>query len=231
MYDRLTIGASAEELEKKYEAKIETGFVPTYNAAPTQKHPIITNKKPGQIQLFHWGLISKLSNNKSISPRLFNLSTEMALNRPMFQKPLAQNRCAVIVDGFYVWKKLSKKQLIPYFFCFNDRALFTIAGIWEEFEDFDGSVSRSFNMLTTTASKPLSAFQEDQPVILTTETAKTWLSDYSKPEQIRAILENIQQLDLNYHPVSPLINNLKIYDQRLIEPTQPSDQHGNYTLF
>lgn len=231
MYDRLTIGASAEELEKKFGAKIEAGFKPTFNAAPTQKLPIITNKKPDQIQLFHWGLISKLSNNKSISQRLFNLSASLLIDKPMYQKPLMENRCIVLVDGFYTWKRLSKKQLAPYFFYKGNRELFAIAGIWEEYEDFDGTISRSFNMITTAATAPLNAFQEDKPAILDFETTKKWLSDYSNLDLVKAILENISQNDLNYHPVSPLINNLKIYDQSLIEPTQPSDQHGNYTLF
>lgn len=231
MYDRLTVGISDSDLKAHFKLEMYEAFKPTFNAAPTQKLPVIINTKPKEIQLFTWGLISKLSNNKTISPRLYNLPTQTALSKTIYSKPIAENRCVILVDGFYSWKQMGKKQLVPHFVYSNEREPFCIAGIWEEYEDFDGVVSRSFNMLTRRSEEPLNTIQEDVPAILDTDNVEIWLSTYTKQEDIELLLEKYHKINLNYHPVSPLISNLKIYDQSLIEPTQPSDQHGNYTLF
>ncbi|MEO9476173.1 MAG: SOS response-associated peptidase [Cyclobacteriaceae bacterium] len=231
MYDRLTIGTPAEQLEKQFDAQMTEPFQPSYNVAPTHLAPVITNLQSSKIQLFPWGLMSKLSNNKSISPKLFNLPATTALSRPMHRKMLQENRCIILADGCYAWKQLTKKQQVPYYFYKPDRTAFAIAGVWEEYEDFDGVVNKSFNLITTESREPLITIQEDRPLILAPEFIETWLSVHSGEDEVRRIIENSPVIPLNYHPVSPLINNLKIYDQRLIEPTQPSDQHGNYTLF
>ncbi|MFY0599060.1 MAG: SOS response-associated peptidase [Cyclobacteriaceae bacterium] len=231
MYDRLTIGTSISDIEKRFEAKMEESFTATYNAAPSQKLPVITTEKPSTIQLFYWGIIPTLSNNKAVSPRLINLPAETALSKPMYKKALKSNRCLILSDGFYGWKQVSKKQKTPYFISPSDGIPFAIAGLWEEYEDFEGRVSKTFNMITQPASEPLDSIQHDSPLLLNKQSSDIWLSNDSNEDNIRTILEKYHHFTLNYHPVSPLINNLKIYDQRLIEPTQPSDQHGNYTLF
>lgn len=231
MYDRLTIGVTAAKLEQQFEAKFEENYDPTYNAAPTQKVPVITSSKPKLIQLFNWGLSPKLSNNKTISTRLFNVPLHLATSRPVYKKALIKNRCLILVDGFYAWKKMGKKQQIPHFIYAPDNRPFGIAGIWEEYEDFDGALIKSFNLITRESREPLNAVQEDIPVILDKKSIELWLSEYSNEDDIHSILEAFPDFSLNYHPVSPLISNLKIYDQSLIEPTQQSDQHGNYTLF
>jgi putative SOS response-associated peptidase YedK len=231
MYDRYTIGATAESLIHYLEIKNVSQFKSTFNAAPTQKLPIITNRKPDQIQLFHWGLFSKLSNNKSMSPRLFNLSAQALVSKSMHKKALLESRCLIPADGFYMWKQLTKKQKVPYYFHPNNRNPFFIAGIWEEFEEIDGSTTQSFNMITVPSWEPVASFQDDIPAILTIEQSKTWLSSYSSENDLIGIFQKIYPIDLSYYTVSPLINNLKVSDQSLIKPSQPSDQHGNYTLF
>ena len=231
MYDRYTIGAAPDILMRDLGVKNTGDYAPTYNAAPTQKLPIITSKQPDRIQRFYWGLFSKLSNNKAMSPRLFNLTANALLTKSMHKKSLLEYRCLIPADGFYTWKQIAKKQQTPYYFHPNDRKAFFIAGIWEEYEDLDGSTSQSFNMITVPSWDPVSLFQNDIPAILTLDQAKIWLSSYSSENDLSAVLEKIYPIDLSYYTVSPLINNLKVSDQSLIEPSQPADQHGNYTLF
>lgn len=231
MYDRYTIGTSPEVLISDLGIKNVEEYSPTYNAAPTQKLPIVTNKRSDTIQLFNWGLFSKLSNNKAMSPRLFNLSAQALLTKSMHKKSLLECRCLIPADGFYSWKQIAKKQQVPYYFHPNDQKPFFIAGIWEEYEDMDGSTSQSFNMVTVPSWDPLTSFQDDIPAMLTIDQSKAWLSSYSSKNDLSSILEKKYPVDLSYYTVSPLINNLKVSDQSLIEPSQPADQHGNYTLF
>ncbi|WP_258104479.1 SOS response-associated peptidase [Marinoscillum sp. MHG1-6] len=231
MFDRYTVGFSPETIEKVLGKNVEEPFEPTYNAAPTQKLPVVTNTSPEAVQLYYWGLSSKLSNNKSISKRLFNLASDAALGRPMYRKILGTNRCWILTDGLYVWKQVSKKIQTPYYFHRPNKEPMIIAGVYEEFEEFDGSVSNSFNMITVPTKAPLIGYSEDAPALLDEKQAESWLDPALEFEELESILNNINLKELTFYSVSPMINNLNLTGASLIEPSQPSDQHGNYTLF
>lgn len=230
MYDRYTLTKSAESLSKSLGVKVPESYRPTYNAAPTQQLPIVTMTLPDQLSFHHWGLISKMANNKAISPKLFNLPAA-GLERPAYRKPLEQNRCIIPSDGFYLWKQVGKKQRVPYFAYFPNRDLFAIAGIWEEYEDLDGQLISSFNMITVGAAHVLREYQEDMPALLTVGQIKSWLDPGLPSHTAISILQNNPVTGLHLHAVSPLLNNLQINDERLIKPAPPADQFGNYTLF
>ena len=185
---------------------------------------------PETVQMAQWGFIGALANNKSISPKLYNLPANSAFERPTYRRSLGTNRCVIPADGFFAWKQVSKKQRIPYYFYFNDRSVFGIAGIWEGYEDMEGNFSRSFNMMTIDTAENLS-YQEDMPAILKPEQFSQWLSPETAMESLSEMLGHAGSRDLQSHPVSPLLINSVSNDPKVIAPTPPSDQFGNYTLF
>lgn len=231
MYDRYTITASKEALEKTFQVNVPEDFVSSFNASPTHLLPVIIAQEPKFVQLFQWGLISSFANNKALSPKLINLQSSLAFNRPVHRKTLMNNRCVILADGFYAWKQVSKKQRVPYFFYFNKREPFGIAGIWEESDDLEGNVTRSFNMMTVEACGEIKSHQNDMPAILKAEEIKTWLGEEISIKNLEALIKNIEASGLNMHPVSHLLSNPALSDERLIKPAPPSDQFGNYTLF
>lgn len=231
MYDRYTLFSPKEELESIFSVKCPEGLQPNFNAAPSQKLPVITHQRPGEIQFFHWGLISQMANNKAISPKLFNLPLDHALNRPMYKRALQGNRCVILANGFYVWKQLTKKQKVPYFCYFSARQAFAIAGVWEEYDDMEGKATHTFNMLLIPATAELRDYQEAMPALLTPEQARQWLATDLETDEAQTILAAVSTKKLQLHAVSPRVNDLKNNDSSLIEPAPPSDQYGNYTLF
>lgn len=231
MYDRYTIFTVQDQLEKRFAATSETEISTNYNAAPTHQLPVILAKAPEEIRHFHWGLISRLANNKAISPRLFNLPLESALQRPMYRKHIDNSRCIILANGFYVWKQVSKKQKVPYFCHFKGHSPFAIAGVWEEFDDLDGNTAYTFNMLTVRASGALADYQDDMPAILTKEQEQIWLDENANMEKLQPILEDLHLENLQMHAVSPMLSDPKNNGEQLIDPAAPSDQFGNYTLF
>jgi len=40
-------------------------------------------------------------------------------------------------DGFYGWKKIGKKTAVPYRIELKPKGLFSIAGLWDEYDDED----------------------------------------------------------------------------------------------
>ena len=151
--------------------------------------------------------------------------------KPALKKALRKNRCLIPADGFYCWKKVGKKTSIPYRIIANDQDLFSLAGIWEEFEDTDGNEFHTFSIITTTANGMVAPIHERMPVILTKDTEKIWMDMHSRESDLMNVLVAYPAEKMNNYPVSSRINNANTNVPSLITPTPPVDQFGNLTLF
>ncbi|NJN42485.1 MAG: SOS response-associated peptidase [Flammeovirgaceae bacterium] len=69
---------------------------------------------------------------------MISIRGELIPQKPVFKRKLKNRRCVVPADGLYFWKKTGKKSAIPYRFVFPDTTIFSMAGLWEEFEDEAG---------------------------------------------------------------------------------------------
>ncbi|MFK7954429.1 MAG: SOS response-associated peptidase [Ekhidna sp.] len=226
MVDRYTLTLKADELALTLGAEVPEEYSTHFNAAPSKRLPIITSQNRHLLSFFHWGLISNLSNNKSMSPKFFNLPVDSVMTKTSYKRKLATHRCVIPMDGFYVWKQVAKKQVIPHYFFFPDKKVFSIAGIWEESEDSSGS----FIMITQKANGQLSSFQEDMPAILNAAETRKWLES-NDVNELGDLLQTSKNEQMISHNVSPKIRDIELNDVSLIKPAAASDQHGNYTLF
>ncbi|WP_421877034.1 SOS response-associated peptidase [Marinoscillum sp.] len=231
MYDRYTIFCEKPELEKFMNAELPVDTFVSYNAGPTQPLPVVALNRQDMIQFFHWGQTQQMANNKALSPRLFNLTKDSAFQRPAYKKAIEKSRCLIAANGFYVWKQLSKKQKAPYFCYQQHHTPFGIAGIYEEFEDLDGNLSHTFNMITVPAQARLGSYSEDMPAILNKQMSEKWLNEELTLDDVSELLDQVTDEKLFMHAVSPRITELENNDQSLIQAAAPSDQFGNYTLF
>ena len=231
MIDRYVLSNHKEVLEKYFNAAFKDEFVPRYNAAPTQKLPVITLDRLSHFQYFKWGFIANWANNKSMSPKLFNIDTETLLKKVSHRKSLKSHRCLIPLNGFYVWKPFAKKRSIPYYVSPYEKTPLSIAGIWEEKDDFDEETNHTFIMITQSSDEKMKAYQENIPLFLSKKNAASWMNKDTPIKEIEEIIKAQFTLPLIAHPVSPLISNLKIDSPSLIKHSQPSDQYGNYTLF
>ena len=154
MLDRYTITLQSHELALVLGAEVPDRYTPEYNAAPTKSLPVITNRTQDKLVFQKWGLMTMWSNNKTMSPKFFNLPVDSVITKNSYRKKLMTHRCIIPMDGFYVWKKVAKKQQIPNYFFFPDKRIFCVAGLWEENED-----QHSFIMITLHLKQILSRSQ------------------------------------------------------------------------
>jgi putative SOS response-associated peptidase YedK len=231
MIDRYSITASADIIRERFSVDVPDFYKAHYNAAPTRLLPVITSTSPQGISLFYWGTSPEWSKNKVLSERAVNVRAEWLEEKPALKKALRKNRCIVPADGFYGWKRLGKKTSIPYRFILNTRDPFSIAGLWEEFEDTDGNEIQTFTILTQVGNEIVSPVQERMPVILTHQTEKIWLDPASTEESLTGVLTAFPAAAMNHYPVSAGILDSEKDLPSLIIPTPPVDQHGNLTLF
>jgi putative SOS response-associated peptidase YedK len=100
MCGRYSIAVEPAEVEKRFRATFVGSMKPRYNAAPSQRLPVILNYNPRKIVLAPWGLrpvwLTKLSKRDG----LINVRSETLKARPTFDSDLEQRRCLISADGF-----------------------------------------------------------------------------------------------------------------------------------
>jgi putative SOS response-associated peptidase YedK len=137
----------ALEIENRFNAKFENkkGFEPTnhYNGFSFPKTPIITNENTSKIQMVNWGLLPNWASADFDKNNTLNARIESLTQKKSF-KDITQNRCIVLVNGFYEWQHVGC-QKIKYEIGINDE-LFAFAGLYDS-----NNESKTYTILTTEA--------------------------------------------------------------------------------
>ena len=106
---------------------------PRYNIAPSQLVACVrTNLEIRQRECkeLKWGLVPSWAKDVSIGNKLINARGETVAEKPAFRKAFNHQRCLVLADGFYEWKREGNTKQ-PYYIRFKDHRLFAFAGLWE----------------------------------------------------------------------------------------------------
>lgn len=230
MIDHYSITASSSEISERFSVDVPDFYRAHYNASPTQVLPVITCASPEGLSSFYWGTAPEFAKNKTLGEKLVNLHAEDFREKPTLKKALRTHRCIIPADGFYGWKKVGKKTSIPYRFVLKSQAIFSFPGLWEEFEDAEGSQIQTFAMITLPPDDAGTALPDRMPVVLSAQAEKIWLAKDSSERALLDVL-SAKTSEMNYYPVSPRISQKDVDVPSLILPTPPSDQHGNLTLF
>ncbi len=231
MCGRYTISVGPQALSERFGVDVPGGYKPRFNAAPTQLLPVITAEQPEGLSFFYWGLIPSWSKNKSISTKLINARAETLAEKASFRTALKTRRCIVPADGFYEWKRVSKKGRVPHWFFLADRTVFSFAGLWEEFENEEGEMMHTFTIITTDANDMLADVHDRMPVILSKKEEKIWLDPQEEIENATSILRPYPAIKMDNHAVSSQVNMVTNDSPLMINPAPAADQFGNYTLF
>lgn len=203
MCGRYTFVAPAPVFENHFEAAFRESLAPSYNAAPSQRLPVITDAAPELIQLFGWGLIPAWSRDLKAGPKPINARAETLAEKPSFRQLLHRRRCLVPADSFYEWQ-VTPTGKIPHRILRPDEAPFAFAGLWDEWTDrTTGEIRPTFTIITTTANGLMAPLHARMPVVLPTRAAeRAWLRG---PDP--ALLVPLPDAWLRAYPVSTLVNS------------------------
>jgi len=231
MLDRYSITAPSQKLAERFSVDVPAGYTPRYNAAPSQLLPVITTDSPQGVSFFYWGIAPDWAKNKSISERIINQRADQLAERPTALKTLRKRRCLVPADGFYGWKKVSKKATIPYRFTLKSKAIFSFPALWEEYDDDEGNFFHTFSIITLPSNQLVATTSETMPAILDEASEKIWLDKTSTESELLKLLLPLHDEVMDNYTISPQIYLTSNDRPSLILPAPPSDQFGNLTLF
>ena len=184
-------------------------FNPSFNIAPTQISPILIGEDNSRIvKPMQWGLIPHWAKDKSIGSKMINARSETILEKPSFQNLINQNRCVVITDGYFEWKRESDRNQ-PFYIFHPDKKLLPMAGLWTTWTSTDSQTIESYTVITTSPQKEIAHIHNRMPVILNPMTVDEWIHCETTPSN-QAIVNLIPfTKSLVFHPVSTLMNSPK----------------------
>jgi putative SOS response-associated peptidase YedK len=129
-----------------------------------------------------------------------NARAEGIASRPAFRSAFYRTRCLIPADGFYEWQSAAGTK-IPYRFEMRDKALFGMAGVYEE-------KTGTYAIITAVASALVRTVHHRMPVILERRHEALWLDPKLRDsETLLPLLRAYDSARMHGYRVSDIVND------------------------
>ena len=192
-------------------------WAPTWNMAPTRNAPVIRlhpDNKERRLDLLRWGLVPHWAKDLKAVRQPINARSETLATSSMFRDAYARRRCLVPADAFYEWQVLDGAKA-PWAIARADGQPMVFAGLWEGWRGPDGTVIRSFTIVTTGANDTLRPLHERMPVVLEPGDWPAWLGETDSDP---AALMRPSAAGFRTWRVGTAVNNVRNDSADLLEP-------------
>ncbi|NLI69452.1 MAG: SOS response-associated peptidase [Firmicutes bacterium] len=173
MCGRYWLGDEIDSLCLRYDAEMKNpeGYIPTGEVFPSFRVPVVVRDhgQGNSLRLMRWGFPGFQKRGMVINAR-----AETADTRPMFRRSFRQQRCIVPVNAFFEWKKEGIEK-IKYRIDIQGDGLFSLAGLFDIFEDNGGEEYAAFVIITTSPLPTIRSIHDRMPAILSPEKEAAWL--------------------------------------------------------
>ncbi len=196
---------------------------PRYNIAPSQPvacvraNPESREKECVQLK---WGLMPFWAKDPGIGQKMINARAQTVADKPSFRKAFKQQRCLILADGFYEWRREGKTKQ-PYYIHLRGNRPFAFAGLWDQWKPGDETPLESCAMITTGPNQVMKPIHHRMPVILHPDDYLVWLDpDMHNPQTLNALLQPYPDDDMEAYPISALVNNPRNDTPRCLQPAE-----------
>ena len=100
----------------------------SYNISPSQSSPVMIDDMGRHVKMMKWGLIPNWATDASIGSKLINARAETLLEKPSFKNLVSNQRCIVLSDGYFEWKRSNSRAIPYYIYHPNNKILLLEAG-------------------------------------------------------------------------------------------------------
>lgn len=161
-------------------------------------YPVVTAEK--EMQVYKWGLVpfweKTVKKAEEIRRMTYNAKAETLFQKPAFREPATSRRCIVPSTGFFEWRH-EGDQKIPYYIYLKDSEIFSMAGIYDIWNNPEtDELLYSFSIITTGANPLMASIHNTNkrmPVILSREDEEKWLDPKLSPQQVNGFLKPFDQ--------------------------------------
>jgi putative SOS response-associated peptidase YedK len=185
--------------------------------APSQSAPVVRvhpESRERRLDLLRWGLVPHWIKDIKETRQPINARGETIAVTPMFRDAFARRRCLVPADAFYEWQTVDGGKL-PWAIAREDGVPLVFGGVWEGWRVPDGTVIRSFTIVTTSANPALRPLHERMPLVLEARDWPLWLGETDG--DVRALLRP-SDTGFRVWRVGTAVNNVRNDTPALLEP-------------
>jgi putative SOS response-associated peptidase YedK len=225
MCGRYSITTAPEAMRRLFQFTNTVPDLPVrYNAAPTDKLPIVRLDREGnrELAVLRWGLIPFWAKDEKVGFKSINARAETVATAPAFREAFPRRRCLVPATGFYEWKKLPSGGKQPYNIGMRDGEPFGMAGLWERWKKGEEPIE-TFTIITGAPNSLAAELHDRMPVILEPDHWDAWLTSKDASVPLGMLQPFPAQL-MRAYPVSPKVGNVKNDTPDLIEPLQQTSK-------
>ena len=197
--------------------KTSLQYIPSYNIAPTQNIVIVRENGTKTLTHCKWGLIPSWAKDQSIGHRMINARVETVAEKPAFRSAFKKQRCLVIADGFYEWKK--EKTKTPVYIRLKSGKPFGFAGLYSIWTSPEGQEICTCTIITTEANELLASIHDRMPAIISQDAYDIWLDPNEHDrEKLLHLLKPYISHEIELFTVSKKVNSPSYNSPDNIEP-------------
>ena len=211
-----------------------TDWKPRYNLNPREEIPAVYYDpflKQRVLRTMHWNFIpSKLASRERVDEfdshySAFNDRIESVASAPTFQQAWRSQRCLVVIDGIIEWVG-EKRNKIPHLIRHRDGVPFAMAGLWNRWHDRRNNEEMwSCTVIVKDSDDWYARFHDRMAVLLGPASYDEWLDPDRKRGQLDLLSSSAYHKDgdLEYFPISTLVNNPSYDAPDGVEPASPEE--------
>lgn len=225
----------AKQLANRYQRKLNFSESETecaenlyhISAFNNPLYPVITASS--EIQLYRWGLIpfwvKTEEDAASIRTKTYNARAESIFDKPSFRSSVTSKRCLIPSTGWFDWRH-EKGKKIPYFIYVKDEEIFSMAGIYSEWQHPQTRQTLyTFSIITTAANELMRCIHNTNfrmPVLLYKEEEEKWLYPELNRPAIEEFLQPFDSDRMEAYVIDNRFLQKSPYDPTVIKPLSPS---------
>jgi putative SOS response-associated peptidase YedK len=182
------------------------------SAMVVSRHPETGER---HLDLLQWGLVPRWTKDPPKTKHPINARAETVATSGIFRDAFAQRRCLVPSDAFYEWKTTEGRKQ-PYAIARHDRQPMALAGLWGDFRWPDGTVPRTYTIVTTSVNAEMAGLHDRMPVILEASGWPAWLGD--TPGEPQGLMRPAPDGTSRTWPISTRVDTPRNNDAALLAP-------------
>ena len=149
---------------------------------------------------------------------MINARVETVATNASFKHAFENQRCLIVADGFFEWKKegLAKK---PFYIHLKSGKPFGFAGLYNIWTSPEGKEINTCTIITTEANELINPLHDRMPVIEPPENYEQWLNPLQHDAKVLLpLLQSVPSEDIEMYPVTTKVNSFKHNDPENIKP-------------
>ena len=138
---------------------------------------------------------------------MINARAESVADKPAFKRAFSKQRCLIVANGFYEWRKEGKSR-IPVYVHLKSRKAFGFAGLYNEWTSPEGKQICTTTIITTDANAMLEPVHNRMPAIIPKDKETIWLdTSIQDKEVLFPLIHPYPSEDMELIEVSTIVNS------------------------